>query len=143
MSHLDKRKAKFLRQCPEVEKRFEPCLYTSFGDLCFYSDEWVCNKKCISKGDVCRNKKRKLTQDELNNYDYNKTMNNLEVDQEEDTVCDWGLKKCGKNHCVSRYTPCHGKCWNEANPSLCGSNLCLNEYQLRVRDNPRTILFIY
>ena len=55
------------------------------------------------------------------------------VTEEDGMKCDWGLKRCGKHSCVSRYTPCDGKCWNDANPMLCGSNLCLNENQLRVK----------
>ena len=54
--------------------------------------------------------------------------------EEEETDCDWGLRKCGKTRCVSRYVPCDGRCWNEANPILCGNNLCLNENQLRVKN---------
>ena len=126
LNHLDKRQTKFLQQCPEVENRLDPCFYTSFGDLCFYPDEWVCNNKCISKHNVCR-----IRNPSNNTKSYiNKTplMGN-------DATCHWGLKRCGKNKCVSRYTPCEGKCWNEANPIPCGSNLCLNENQIRVSDN--------
>ena len=128
---MDKRQIKFLERCPEVEKRFQPCLYTSFGDLCFYTDEWFCNNKCISKGDVCRNTKKEITGGILHTNRFNETINHLDAKEEDDTVCDWGLQKCGTDRCVSRYTPCHGKCWNDANPTLCGTNLCLNEFQIK------------
>ena len=120
---MDKRQTKFLQQCPEVEKRLEPCFYTSYGDLCFYPDEWVCNNKCIAQRDVCQT--RNLGIDSYSKFN-NGTVNDDVV------TCDWGLKMCGKSQCVSRYTPCQGKCWNDANPIPCGNNLCLNENQIRV-----------
>ena len=123
LNHLDKRQTKFLQQCPEVEKRLKPCFYTSYGDLCFYPDEWVCNNKCISKHDICHiHKASNITTSKVDDV----------AKDEDGATCDWGLKRCGKNQCVSRYTPCQGKCWNEANPIPCGSNLCLNENQIRV-----------
>ena len=118
---MDKRQSKFLQKCPDVEKRLEPCYYTSFGDLCFYPNEWVCHGRCISKRDVCH---RSIVMSDLNSHIHSK--------DDDENVCDWGLKRCGKNRCVSRYTPCQGKCWNDANPILCGNNLCLNENQIRV-----------
>ena len=122
---MDKRQTKFLQQCPEVEKRLEPCFYTSYGDLCFYPDEWVCNNKCIAQRDVCHT--RNLSVDLPSKFN-----NGTENDG---ATCDWGLKMCGKAQCVSRYTPCQGKCWNDANPIPCGNNLCLNENQIRVGIN--------
>ena len=120
-NQMDKRQSKFLQKCPDVEKRLEPCYYTSFGDLCFYPNEWVCHGRCISKRDVCH---RSIVMSDLNSHIHSK--------DDDENVCDWGLKRCGKNRCVSRYTPCQGKCWNDANPILCGNNLCLNENQIRV-----------
>ena len=96
------------------------------GDLCFYPNEWVCNHKCISKHDICHiQKEANITTSKISN----------DAKEEDDATCDWGLKRCGKRQCVSRYTPCQGKCWNEANPIPCGSNLCLNENQIRVSVN--------
>ena len=126
LDELDKRQSKFLRQCPEVEKRFDTCLYTSYGDLCFYSDEWVCNMRCISKSNVCHPPTKVVKQ--LNNGGH---IN----EEKQNGKCHWGMKKCGEERCVSRYTPCNGVCWSEANPSLCGNNLCLSENQLRVSVN--------
>ena len=125
MNHLDKRQTKFLQQCPKVEKRFRPCFYTSYGDLCFYADEWVCNNQCISKGDVCKQVNRLS----------NGTKSQNHALEEDALKCDWGLKRCGENRCVSRYTPCDGKCWNEANPNLCGTNLCLHKNHVKVKLN--------
>ena len=103
---LDKRQSKFLQKCPDADDRLDACLHTSYGNICFYSSEWVCNGRCIGKSDVC-------------------------LARGTAGKCHWGMKKCG-NKCVDRHSPCNGRCWNEANPNLCGDNLCLSEYQLLV-----------
>ena len=93
----------------DVQKRLEVCpdRYYPERAFCFYEFEWPCDGRCIPKSEVC---------DELDLGG-----------------CDAGMKRCGKDKCVDRNTPCNGNCWSESATNLCGTNMCLSKYQLEVR----------
>ena len=93
----------------DVRRRLDVCPDRQYAErnFCFYEFEWPCGGRCIPKSEVC--------------------------DETDLGGCDAGMKRCGKDRCVDRNTPCNGKCWSETAQNICGKNMCLSKYQLEVK----------
>jgi hypothetical protein len=109
----------FLNYFPDARHRLDVCPDRQYTErsFCFYEYEWPCGGRCIPKSEVC--------------------------DQTDRGGCDAGMKRCGKDRCVARNTPCNGKCWSETALNICGTNMCLSKYQLEVKIRAKLCWLLY